>query len=132
MLASKGNDDSSMWQKVTRGLDKIISITKYINATLKIHDEDGERSINIDKEIFNWRALLRKSKYLKSHRNTEYVFNNYGKRLNNDLISFSSNLKACMDSYWEERKLRNKPVIEFLNVQPGFEMTHMLYYEKEI
>ena len=60
-----------MWQKVTHGLDKIISITKYINATLKIHDEDGERSINVDKEIFNWRPLLRKSKYLKSHRNTE-------------------------------------------------------------
>ena len=43
MLASKGNDDSSMWQKVTR----IINITKNINATLKIYDEDGERSINI-------------------------------------------------------------------------------------
>ena len=37
-----------------------------------------------------------------------------------------------MDSYWEERELRNKPVIEFWNVQPGFEMTDMLYCEKEI
>ena len=41
MLASKSNNGSSMWQKVSR----IINITKNINATLKIHDEDGERSI---------------------------------------------------------------------------------------
>ena len=43
MLASKGNHDSSKWQKVTQ----IINITKNINATLKIRDEDGERSINV-------------------------------------------------------------------------------------
>ena len=94
--------------------------------------EDGERSICIDKEISNWRALLQKSKYLNSHRNTEFIFNIHGKRLSSDLTNFSSNLNACMDSYWEERGLRNKPVIEFLNVQPGFEMTDMLYYQKEI
>ena len=41
MLASKSNNGSSMWQKVSR----IINITKNINATLKIQDEDGERSI---------------------------------------------------------------------------------------
>ena len=93
MLASKGNDDRSMWQKVTRGLGKIISITKIINVTLKIHVEDGERSISIDKDISNWRALLQKSKYLNSHRNTEFIFNIHGKRLSNDLINFSSNLK---------------------------------------
>ena len=87
MLASKSNDGSSMWQKVKQ----IINITKNINATLKIHDEDGERSLNIDKEILNWRALLRKSKYLKSPGNTEYVFNIHRKRLSTDLINFSSN-----------------------------------------
>ena len=42
--------------------------------------------------IFNWRPLLRKSKYLKFHRNTEYVFNIHRKRLSTDLINFSSNL----------------------------------------
>ena len=42
----------------------------------------------MNKEIFNWRALLRKSKYLKSHRNTEYVFKIHGKQLSNDLINF--------------------------------------------
>ena len=86
MLASKSNDDSSMWQKVTR----IINITKNISATLKIRDKDGERSINIDKEIFNWTAFLRKSEYLKSHRNIEYDFNIHRKRLSTDLFNFSS------------------------------------------
>ena len=37
-----------------------------------------------------------------------------------------------MDSGWGGRKLQNTPVIESLNLQPGFEMTDKLYYEKEI
>ena len=43
MLASKGSDDSSMWQKITRGLDKIISLTKSINLSLNMHKENSER-----------------------------------------------------------------------------------------
>ena len=50
MLASKCSDDTSMWQKVTRGLDKIISIKKSINLALKIHEEDICRKKDICRE----------------------------------------------------------------------------------
>ena len=37
-----------------------------------------------------------------------------------------------MNSYWEEKKFQNKPVIDFLNIATGYQMADILYYEKKI
>ena len=92
MVASKSSDDISMQLKVTKGLDKIISRTKSINSALKIHEEDSERKTFVGKGIFIWKVVLQKSQYLKSFRDTEYVYSINGKRLSGDMIDCSENL----------------------------------------
>ena len=79
-----------MWQKVTRGLGKVLSLRKNISA-LDIHEEDSERKTYIVKEIFIWRAVLRKSHYLKSYRDTEYIYSIRVKRLIGGMIDLSGN-----------------------------------------
>ena len=69
---------------------------------------------------------------LESYRDTEYVYSIHRKRLSGDMIDLSGNLKSCMNSHWEEKKSKKKPVIDFLNIAPGHEMADILYYEKEI
>ena len=126
MFASMGTDDTKMWQRVSRSLDDVTAVIEHINEMLHIYDTDGERHIDLWQEIIAWRALLRKSKYLKSYRNTETVYNFSGQKMSNDLIDLPSNLKQCMETYWTQFENGNTNVIAYISVTPGQELDDLL------
>ena len=108
MLASKGVDSQKMWRDVSRSLDSITDITSTINEKLNIHDIDGERNTNVDREISKWRALLRHSNYLLENSSLNEAFNIYGELLSSDMINISQNTKEKMLQYFDIMKVKKR------------------------
>ena len=129
MLATKGSDDQQMWRRVSRCLDDIINITNNVNASLNIHDTDGIRKTDLSKEITAWRLHIRESEYLKLYQGDESVYSITGKELSQSMIELPTQLKHCMNTYWqmieggEAPKLNPICVIKY--------MDDLIYFENE-
>ena len=107
MVAPKGIVTNERWKRVSRSIDKIESICKYINASLGFTDENAYSDVNLYSEIMHWRAVLRRSEMIANPEAEGVVRNIYNEPINPVLESLTEILNEKMFFTWN-RVLQGK------------------------
>lgn len=80
MIAPKGIISSTTWQRISRSIDKIDGILENSSKILGTVEETRNRTIILNKETIEWRAILRHSNFLENEPQ-EHVVNIYGEEI---------------------------------------------------
>ena len=70
-MASKGRINAKTWQRISRSLDKVEVVVKYIISSLCIENETVTRNTLLEEEINEWRTVLRSPGYLTQQKNVQ-------------------------------------------------------------
>ena len=112
---------------MSRCLDDVIQITSNINTALKIHETDSVRNVDLSKEVIAWRSHLRESEYLKLYQDEQKVYSITGEELSSSLIELPTQLKHCMNCYWQKIESGEEPNMKKIFVMKNVE--DLLYYD---
>ena len=102
-IAPKGIIAGTVWQRISRSLDKITGIYDHSCNMLGTSEVTQSRTIILKEETLEWRAVLRHSKFLRNN-SEKFVHNIYGEELSDDLIDFPTKLNEKRLLYWNIAK----------------------------
>lgn len=103
MIPPRGIVTSTTWQRISRSIDKIDGILGNSSNILGTEEETRTRTIILNRETVEWRAILRYSKFLNNN-SEECVLNIYGEKMGNDLLDFNLKLNDKRLEYWQFAK----------------------------
>ena len=98
MMAPKGIVDKVTG--ISRSVDHVDKLYSILSGELNIKDETELRFTPIGKEVTEWRALLRYSRFLLNENETD-VFNIHGEVINPDMANISKILSEKRSSYYK-------------------------------
>ena len=128
LVAPKGIVERSVWQRISRSIDKLDEIYSNASKYLSLTSDTQPRVVLLGDEILEWRAVLRHSEYLDVER-TDVAYSMTGDILSNDMINLPSKLRQKRLGYWqmatntplENISYQNLNVLNNVGIENNFE-----------